>query len=289
MPRTLPRSLAAVVEDLEVDQPRVVTMATLRTLVERHGLGTTPPVVAARLRKNGWLLATGTRGVWEFAPGAHAGPYSHRDPTLALRAALAASPKLPAALALGSAAWALGFADRAPATLDVALPDLSAATAALARDTHLSSFTSRLGYATAQGVPTHRPETVLAHLATSPTIVRSWSAVLEWLPDLAADLDVTLTTRELAGRPTAVRVRVGYLMSGLRPDIAALTRPDVAAPVRFGKRSAATLRHSSDWRVLDSLLPIDPSRLDEVEPEPAAGSSADQLPARVRRTRGSAR
>lgn len=100
MPRTVSRSLAAIVEDLEVDQPELVTMPTLRDLLERHGVATPANVVAARLRILGWLLDTGTRGVWEFSPASRAGPISRGDPTLPLSAALAAQPALPAALAL---------------------------------------------------------------------------------------------------------------------------------------------------------------------------------------------
>lgn len=265
MPRTLSRTLAAVVEDLELDQPRVVTMATIAGIAARHGLGTAPRVIADRLRRRGWLLATGTRGVWEFAPGAHAGPYGHGDPALPLRAALAAQPDLPAALALSTAAWALGFADRAPSRLDVALPDLAAAPASLARDTHLTSFTSHLGYVQARTLPVHRPETIVAQLAAHPSAVRSWDAVLEWLPELAATVQAQLLTRELVGRPGAVRVRAGYLLQGLRPDLADPLRADVAGPVRFGPRDTEARRHSSTWRVIDALLPVDPAGLESVQ------------------------
>lgn len=180
---------------------------------------------------------------------------------MVLAAALAATPDLDAALALGSASWALGYANRAPATLDVALPELSAAPAALVRRTHLHAFTSQVGYVMAKGVPVHRQEAVLVHLAHAPTVVRSWSAVLEWLPDLAADLDLGVVAAELAGRPVATRVRAGYLMEGLRPDVAGLVRADVGHVVRFGPRDADTVRHDASWRVLDSLLPVDPRSL----------------------------
>lgn len=264
MPRTLSGSLAAVVEDLELEQPAVVTMAELRKIVARHHVLTSPAVVASRLRANGWLLPTGSRGVWEFAPGAHAGPYGRGEPTMVLRAALAATPNLDAALALGSAAWALGYADRAPAKLDVAVPHPSAAPAALTRAAHMHGFTCRVGYLFAKGVPVHRPESVLAHLAASPSSVRFWSSVLEWLPDLAADLDVDVVAAELANRPVATRVRAGYLISGMRPDVADLVRTDVGDVVRFGARGAEQVRHDGTWRVLDSLLPVDPTRLDPV-------------------------
>ena len=79
--RPLSPTLAAVVEELELDQPVVVTADDLSGIVARHGLGTPVKVIAARLRGAGWLLPTPQRGVWEFAPGAHAGAIGHGDPT----------------------------------------------------------------------------------------------------------------------------------------------------------------------------------------------------------------
>lgn len=266
MPRSLPPSLALIVEDLELDQPEVVTFEMLAGLVARHGLGTPPKVVAARLRERGWLLATGSRGVWEFAPGAHAGAYGHGDPTLPLQAVLASRPGLPAALSLNTAAWALGYADRVPARLDVAVPHATRVPKPLALHTNVTTYDPRLDLVRAKGAPTHAAESVLVHLVTKPAEVRSWSAVLEWLPDLAADLSTERLAVELSTRPVAVRVRAGYLLSGLRPDLADPLRADTGAPVRFGPRSAKVRRHDPTWRVLDALLQVNPSSLREVTP-----------------------
>lgn len=264
MARVLSPTTAVVVEDLELDQPVVVTMELLREIVARHQLGTSPKVVAARLREAGWLLPTGRRGVWEFAPGAHAGPVGHGDPVLPLRAALAADPDLPAALALSTAAWAHGWADRTPSRLDIAVPVGIRVGRALTGSMAVSTFTSTVGYIKIKGVPCHRPESVLVHLAASPTSPRSWAAISEWLPDLAADLTAETLTTELKGRPRAVSVRTGYLLSGLRPDLAAALRTLAGDVVRFGSRSEPMLRQVSSWRVLDYLLPSDPTTWEAV-------------------------
>lgn len=262
MPRTLPRSLAPIVEDLELDQPKVVTLRMLAELVARHDVGTDTKVVAARLRERGWLLKTGTRGVWEFAPGSHAGAYGNGDPVLPLQAVLAVHPQLPAALALNTAAWAWGYADRVPTRLDVAVPTLAAAPSALLAQTNVMVFRPALEPLRAKGAPVHRPESVVAHLASSPDVVRSWGAVLEWLPDLAGDLSGDALQRELCGRSRAVRVRAGYLLAGLRPDLAEPLHDAVRDPVRFGPRQAKVRRYARDWRVIDSLLPVDPRMLE---------------------------
>jgi len=265
MARTLSPTLAAVVEELEVEQPTVVTADVLRDIAARHRLGTSVKVIAARLRQAGWLLPTERRGVWEFAPGAHAGPIGHGDPTLPLQVALAADPHLSAALALGTAAWALGCADRVPSTLDVAVPVGTRMRQPLTRGMAVTTFTTTVGPVTAKGVPCHRPETVLVHLATDPTAPRSWTSVLEWLPDVAAEAKPEVFAAELSGRPRSASVRAGYLLCGLRPDLAAPLKDLVGDTVRFGPRTQPLCRHIGSWRVLDYLLPSDPSTWKPVE------------------------
>lgn len=262
--RTLSPTLAAVVEDLELEQPTVVTSPMIRAIAERRGLGTSPPVIAARLRQAGWLLPTGRRGVWEFAPGAHAGPIGHGDPTLPLRALLATHPELAPALSLTSAAWALGHADRVPNTLDIAVPVGSRVTASMRKNASFSTFTSNIGYRTAKGVPCHRPESILTHLATTPSAPRSWSTVLEWLTEIAADLDADTLLAELRGRTHSVITRAGYLLTGMRPDLAAPLRPTVPEVVRFGARTSTPRRHVGSWGVIDYLLPSDPATWEPV-------------------------
>src|ERR1035437_6125238 len=75
MTRTIPSSLAPVLEQLELYQADLVTTARLDELVRTAGIRTATRTVATRLRERGWLLPTGQRGVWEFAPAAVAGAY----------------------------------------------------------------------------------------------------------------------------------------------------------------------------------------------------------------------
>ena len=264
MTRTLSRSMGAIVEELELNQPSVVTIDDLRGLAARLGLKTDAKVLAARLRAGGWLLATGTRGVWEFAPGAHTGPYGHADPVTVLRAALARRPDVDAALALGTAAWAHGIADRVPSRLDIAVPAHRPAPAGLAQSASVTVFTSHIGYETRKGVPTHRLESVVVHLAQKPAAVRSWQSVEEWLPELASELDTDLLAQELTGRPNTVAVRVGYLLDGLRPDLSETLRDGVGTKVWFGPRGPLR-RHNARWQVADTILPFDPSSLPGVD------------------------
>jgi len=246
-----------VIERLELDDARLVTTAELARILDEVEVGTAPRTVATRLRERGWLLATGQRGVWEFAPGALAGAHSRTGPTRLLRAALARRDVV-CALTFQAAAWAIGAADRVPSRLEVA-----AATTADARrlpdGLDVSVFAPHVDPVAAKGVPVLRPASVLAHMAAAPGRVRSWSSVLEWLPELAAEAEPDEALRELDGRPATVAARLGYLLQGLRPDIAL----HIAAPATktwFGPRGKL-VRHDNRWLIADTTLPFDPRTL----------------------------
>lgn len=260
MTRTLSPSLGAVVETLELEQPQVVTMADVRQLVDRHHLRTDPKLVALRLRRSGWLLDTGVRGVWEFAPGAHAGPIGHADPLGAVKAIAARFPDLPAQVALSTAAWANGYADRVPAMPEIAVPpreDIPRTVSGLVRVTR---FETHLDPVRKRGTLVHRPESVLVHMAHRPADVRSWSSAAEWLPNLAADADPELVHTELITRPKATRARFGYLLQGLRPDLVKGMRTSASTKTWFGPRGPLR-RHSQQWQIADTILPFDPAAM----------------------------
>lgn len=257
MTRSIPPSLAPVVEQLELEDARLVTSDHLSGILDRLEVRTAPRTVATRLRDRGWLLATGQRGVWEFAPASIAGPHSRSGPTRLLRAVIAREDVM-CALTFQAAAWATGAADRVPWRLEVA--------AASARDARrlpgaldVSVFAPRLDPITAKGVPVLRPASVLAHMAAAPARVRSWSSALEWLPELAAEAEADEALAELDGRPATVAARLGYLLQGLRPDIAQRVHPP-ATKTWFGPRRPL-IRHDSRWQVADTLLPVDPRTL----------------------------
>ena len=262
MARTIPPSMGGVLEELELEQPALVTSEYLARLVKQQGLRTPVKVVAARLRERGWLLPTGRRGVWEFAPAALAGAHSRNDPVTPLRAFLAERPDARCALTFQAAAWAYGAADRVPARLEVA-----AVTSELAHQLPAALagtvFKPRLDYQDLRNVPVLAVESVIVHMAARPGAVRSWASALEWLPDLAHMLAPGLLVEELSGRPASVRARTGYLLQGLRPDLAAAVR-DVAPPTSktwFGPRGPLR-RHDATWQIADTLLPFNPRALE---------------------------
>lgn len=263
--RAIPPSLSPVLAELELEAAQVVTIVELADLVKRAGIRTEPRVVADRLRRLGWLLPTATAGVWEFAPGAHAGPVGHGDQYLELRAALAARPSLKASVCLLSALAAQGLSDRAPDRLEVAVPSSRAIPDGLRRGTRVVIFAANLTPIQMQGVPVHQAATILVHLAARPTDVSGWRTVADALPDLVDAISTADLDTELAGRARSVRARLAYLVHGVSPQLADhLLPPDErgrsAAKVWFGPRGALK-RHSSRFAVADTLLPFDPGTL----------------------------
>lgn len=265
MTRGIPPSFGPLMTELELDAPKILTMADLSELVRRTGIGTEPRVVAARLRERGWLLPTGTPGVWEFAPASHAGPIGHGDLYLPLRTALAARPALDAAVCLVSAMRAHGLAERAPDRLEVAVAKGVAVPAGLRQRARVIAFDASITSQAIGGVPVHAPATILVHLAARPSDVRGWGTVADTLADLVETAQAEDIHRELAGRPRSVRVRLAYLLQAVMPGLAERLVPleeggRSAPKVWFGPRGPLK-RHSTRFSVADTLLPFDPVEL----------------------------
>lgn len=263
--RAIPASLSPILTELELESARIVTTAELAELARRAGIRTEARVVADRLRRLGWLLPTATAGVWEFAPGSHAGPVGHGDRYLELRAALAARPSLDAAVCLLSALAAQGLSDRAPDRLEVAVSSSRAVPDGLRRAARVVIFAANLAPLLSQGVPVHQPATILVHLAARPTDVSGWGAVADALPELVEVVSIADLESELAGRARSIRVRLAYLVHGVSQELADRLLPPAeggraAAKVWFGPR-ASLKRHSSRFAVADTLLPFDPGTL----------------------------
>lgn len=264
MSRTIPESFAPILEDLELNRPQLVSLDDLRAMCERHRIGTEPRVVASRLKQRGWLVATPQRGVWEFAPAELAGPYTSADPLLPLKAFNVAHPGCKNALCGQSAAWALGLADRAPSTISVVFeewPKVKTPSGLTA-----GTFTPQARVRSARGVSALGPASIVVQMAERPSAVRSWQSAIEWLPDIAFEIDESELIEELEGRPNSVAQRTGYLLQGLRPDLAAAVADAHTARTATRMGTAEDpIRYDRKWMVSDALLPFDPRELEAVK------------------------
>lgn len=259
MARSIPKGLSGILEELELERPQFVTMPQLAELCGRAGLRTPAKIVASRLRDRGWLLATNQRGVWEFAPAELAGAFSSADPLLPLKAHAAAHPTESLALASQTAAWALGLADRVPSVLDAAFEQ---APSSVPEGVRASTYRPNIPTLQAKGLSALAPESIVVHMAQRPSSVRSWQGVPEWLPDVAYELDSAAVIAELEGRTRSTAARTGYLLQGMRPDVADAIM-DTCPPrskVRFG--SGPAIRNGERWQVSDCALPFDPREME---------------------------
>lgn len=257
--RTISPKLSALVQELELERPRLVTLQALDEMVQTRAIATPTRIVAHRLRELGWLLDTAIQGVWEFAPAERAGAISSGDAFLTLRAALARE-NLPVAVALGSALWLYDLADRFPRPHELAAPHGAPVWQALRQQYRVVRYDPALEVRMVDELPVHHPVSVLVHLAERPTDVMSWAAVLDALPGLLTACPPEDIERELAGRRHATRVRFAYLLHPLAPDLVERLGIEPGGKVWFGPR-AKLRRHDAQWNVADTVLPFSPQEL----------------------------
>jgi len=193
-------------------------------------------------------------------PAEHAGPFSHGDRWLTLRATVDKQSDQPVCIALGSALWLLDLTDRAPDVAEVALPTGVHVPVALRRAYRVVRFDPRLALKQIRGLKVHGPATVLVHLAHRPSQVRSWGAVLDVLADLIAATSIDDVRAELEGRPHATWVRLAYLTAGVAPDLVEQLDVVPGYKVWFGPRDRLR-HHDATWNVADTVLPIRPTDL----------------------------
>src|SRR5665213_1237950 len=95
-------------------------------------------------------------------------PYGHGDPFIDLRAALLVSDQRAVVVALQSALWLYGLAERPPERHEVAVPVNATVPDPIKRRMRVVHFSARLGPAIVDGLSVHAAATILAHLATKP-------------------------------------------------------------------------------------------------------------------------
>ena len=141
----------------------LVSLKELAALAEGVGLRTPAKVIAARLRATGWLLPTGQRSVYEFAPRFSCRPIRPRRSFMDLRVALSAG--YPLSVALQSALWLYGMAERAPDRHELAAAPGSRVPASVRRRMRSLRFSAGSRQLRSTGCPSTRP-------------ARSWSTPL---------------------------------------------------------------------------------------------------------------
>jgi hypothetical protein len=254
--RSVPLSTAPVLEELELEQPKLVTTQLLRSLAARRHVSVPVDELVERLRRHGWLLDLTTRGVWEFAPAARAGALGSGDPFIELRATLLRRPDLPVSVAGESAAWLQGLSGRLPGRQVIAAPPKLELPPALGRFRtvrHLAQLTPD----TLDGLPVWRVASLLAHMAARPSSYRDWPNVGDWLTDAVARVDTDDIEHELQGQKRSTWARLAYLLDrGGRVDWARdllAKAPPGSGPYYLGPRDRRG-HFDARYDVIDSHL-----------------------------------
>ena len=264
MARTISNSMSEILQELELESETYVSLQKLQDLATKYNVSSTPSLIAHRLKNEGWLIATPQRGIWEFAPASYAGAYSKNDPLTGIKAFMLANPDIRCYLCMQTAAWALGIADRLPVRTEVAFSN----SAAKHFPAHIKKYTylPNLDPVIKKGVPCLAPESIVVHMASKPSSVRSWESAMEWLPDLVYETETEKLLQELESRPNSVKQRTGYLLQNMFPEAASGIRQstDIRAKVRFGPREQA-IRNDETWMISDTVLPFSPKEMEKVK------------------------
>lgn len=250
-------SVAGVLQELELRQPKVVSGALLSEVIAAAGSGLTKAAAAERLVREGWLSPLRTRDAWEFVPASRAGRYPSGDPWIELRAVLVTKPDAPVALAFASAIWELGYTSHQPTRPTFAHRpgwrpprSLNAARSV--------SFDWRLPGWDKDGLRVWQPATAVVAAANRPDCQDDWGNADDWLPETLRATTPADVLAEAEGRGMATLARLGYFAewSG-RHDIADAVRsrlPDLLPVTFLGPRQPRG-RWVKGWRLYDSLLP----------------------------------
>lgn len=253
--RNVTRQMAPLVQQLELEQPRVVTREQLESWSTSVGLDWPVQVTVRRLREAGWLLDLKTRGVWEFAPGARAGAFGSGDPLIELRATLAHRPSLPLSVGAESAAYLLGLVSRRPDVEVIGAPDGVRLPKALS-EMRLVRWVPKESSVVKGGLPVWSVDTLLAFMGAKPAAYRDWPNVGEWLRQGVERANPQSVEAELQGRSRSAWARVAYLLSKGGKELEAQqlldSAPPGTGPFYLGRRRGSG-RYDARFDVVDTF------------------------------------
>ncbi|MFV9672593.1 MAG: type IV toxin-antitoxin system AbiEi family antitoxin [Acidimicrobiia bacterium] len=254
--RSVPRSVAPILEALELEQSVLVTLDQLDDLAAKTGTELSGSAAARLLRERGWLLPLRTTGVWEFAPAARAGAIGAGDPFIELRARLETRP-LPVAVAAESAAWIHGLASRSPEPHVIGLSPGERLPKSL-DGFRVVRWVPMSPTVDVDGLPIWSVATLLAFMGARPDRYRDWPNVSEWIADATRRISVDALRSELAEQPRSGWARTSYLLfmggAGRVADDLFVSAPEGRGPFHLGPRSRPS-RYERRFEVADHIFP----------------------------------
>jgi predicted transcriptional regulator of viral defense system len=253
--RTISRSIADVVAYLEQQEK---TIATAKEIAQFLGVDRDDQRlsdVLQSLRRRGWLLPLPIRGAYEFLP-ARAGTNPSGDPWIELRLLLATERSLRFQVALVSAAFLRGYAERKPRK-DILLVNKEQSLRPRLRDVFrvIRTKPERLfGSELLQGLPVSNASRLVLECVLYWRFAGDLRSRGHWVGQCLRDASaetVRRWSRELGG---SVPRRVGYLAERFGAEHIA----NVLVPRRTGAIAYLGPKHergefNAKWRVYDTL------------------------------------
>ena len=258
--RSLPQRLVGMVEQLELDQPRVVTMTELARIAVATGAcdsAAGAAKLAYWLQDLGWLGSLRTKGVWEFNPGSRAGAFGSGDRFIEFRAQQAAHPDWPGVLAMESAASLLGLAQHIPGYEVVAIPRGFPVPKALSDWRSVTINLPPVGLTISDDLPNWNLDGLLAGIAIRPSGYQDLAGLAQWLPDVGPQLHAEIMRACLQDAPVSAWQRAAYLARIAGATSVAnhlLTAHPPVAAAWFGGTHTAGARYDPVTQVSDSSL-----------------------------------
>jgi|SRR5882757_2248115 len=259
--RVIARSVADIVEQLELDGDLVVTSDRLAKVMHQVGLagdGAATQRLAYELQRDGWLGQLRTRHAWEFLPGARGGAHGSGDRFIEFRAQRAVDPDWPGALAMETAASILGLAQRLPEQEVVALPAEQAFPKSLVGDwRYVRIELAKVGLTTVNGLPSWNLEGLIVGIAVRPSAYKDVAGLGQWLPDAVTRVDVDTVIRLLKTKPRATAQRAAYLLGSAGNNdarAAVVATYPATETVWLGPRVAGAGVFDAGTKVNDTLL-----------------------------------
>jgi hypothetical protein len=259
--RVISRSVADVIEQLELDGDLLITPDRLATAVRHAGHEANETEVrrlAYELQREGWLGQLRTRHAWEFLPGARGGAYGSGDRFIEFRAQRAVDPTWRGVLAMESAASVLGLAQRLPEQEVVALPAGQAFPKALARAwRYVRIQLPEAGLTTTNGLPSWNLEGLIVGVAMRPSAYKDVAGLAQWLPQAAETVDVDTVINLLASTARATAQRAAYMLGSVgnhKARAAIIASYPASETVWLGPRVAGKGLFDAETRVNDTLL-----------------------------------
>jgi predicted transcriptional regulator of viral defense system len=214
--RTISPSLAPLLSALELNQPELVTIRDISELSGQFQIKMTPARVANELTKRGWLLSSGTKGVYEFSPGANAGAYSRGGELLKLKAASLAHPDTKYALSMSSALYLHGIIKQFPDIPQISVvADHNNKVPYSFKQFDFHKFNTQIGYVIIKNMPVERLETLLVYVCSKPSLFKNCYNITENLGEIWALVDQDLLISELFGHQKATKNRLMRLLKNV--------------------------------------------------------------------------